>query len=114
MSRMSNEQIKTASEIANPWCPERELLLKDFAMACPFVTLEKRPHKTLEASSITRKAINNASVACAQGAFILLSIIYPQNIGIHNVTDKDLEAFCHMWKCYGYFLGLEDEYVIVY
>ncbi|XP_032690784.1 uncharacterized protein LOC116853720 [Odontomachus brunneus] len=40
----------------------------------------------------------------------MLAIIYPQNIGIHDATDEDLEAFCHMWKCYGYFLGIEDEY----
>lgn len=111
MLTMNDEQVKAASKIENPLCLERESFLKDFTLACPFGKLKERPY--IVSSKMKTKAINNATVSIAQGSFILLSIIYPQNIGIHNVTDEDLEAFCHMWRCYGYFLGLEDEYVIV-
>lgn len=44
---LSNEQINTASRITNSWCPERELLLKDFAAVCPFKKLSQRPYKQL-------------------------------------------------------------------
>ncbi|XP_014478924.1 PREDICTED: uncharacterized protein LOC106746642 [Dinoponera quadriceps] len=49
-------------------------------------------------------------MAVAQANFIMLPVLYPQKIGMHSITDEDLEAFCHMWKCYGYFLGIEDEF----
>ncbi|XP_014475023.1 PREDICTED: uncharacterized protein LOC106744613 [Dinoponera quadriceps] len=53
--------------------------------------------------------LNNMVMAVAQAHFIMLPVLYPQKVGMHFVTDEDLEAFCHMWKCYGYFLGIEDE-----
>ncbi|KAL6264641.1 hypothetical protein P5V15_004742 [Pogonomyrmex californicus] len=75
----------------NPWIPDRELLLKDFAAICPFEKLRQCPYICINKSS-----------------FLVLFLLYPQNIGIHNVADEDLEAFCHIWKCYGYFLGEDN------
>jgi len=57
------------------------------------------------------KSINNADFAIIQSLFIILPLLYPQNIGIYDATDEDLKGYCHMWKCYGYFLGIEDKYV---
>ncbi|RLU14678.1 hypothetical protein DMN91_013045 [Ooceraea biroi] len=54
--------------------------------------------------------MNNADMADIQCSFLGLTVLYPKNIGIHNATDEDLDAFCHMWRCYGYFLGIADEY----
>ncbi|EFN76930.1 hypothetical protein EAI_10499 [Harpegnathos saltator] len=113
ISRMNKEQVNAAIKIAYTLYPEDELFLKDMASIYPSENPERHRNKVLETSELTIKALNNTTVTVAQGSFILLSIIYPQNTGLHNATDEDLEAFCHMWKCYGYFLGAEDEYVII-
>ncbi|XP_025153372.1 uncharacterized protein LOC112588267 isoform X2 [Harpegnathos saltator] len=110
ISRMNKEQVNAATKIAYTLYPEDELFLKDMDSIYPSENPERHRNKVLKTSELTIKALNNTTVTVAQGSFILLSIIYPQNIGLHNATDEDLEAFCHMWKCYGYFLGAEDEY----
>jgi len=112
--QMDNEQIAAACTFANPWSPDRKLLQKDFAAACPLEKFdEQRPYMLCKNSLYKPKAINNADFAVTQGCmFVALPLLCPQNIGIYNATDEDLEGFCHMWKCYGYFLGMEDEYVL--
>ncbi|XP_011139204.1 uncharacterized protein LOC105183050 [Harpegnathos saltator] len=110
VSQMDNEQYYAASKIANSWCPEYELLRKDFATTCPFEEPRQRPYKMFDGTSYKLKSINDMTMAITQANFVLLPVLYPQNIGIHGVTDEDLEAYCHMWKCYGYFLGIKDEY----
>ncbi|EFN84664.1 hypothetical protein EAI_03450 [Harpegnathos saltator] len=109
VSQMDNEQYYAASKIANSWCPEYELLRKDFATTCPFEEPRQRPYKMFDGTSYKLKSINDMTMAITQANFVLLPVLYPQNIGIHGVTDEDLEAYCHMWKCYGYFLGIKDE-----
>lgn len=112
LCKMDNGQIDAACVFAKPWCPDRELLLKDFTAACPSEEFKQRPYVICSKSLYKQKSINNSDMAGVQSSFIVLPVLYPQNIGIHNTTDEDLEAFCHMWRCFGYFLGLEDEYVI--
>ncbi|KAL0106516.1 hypothetical protein PUN28_016308 [Cardiocondyla obscurior] len=107
---MSHEQIAAKCTLANPWNPDREMLLKDFSAACPPEKHGQRPQKISQKSSYKPKGINNGDFAMTQFCFIVLPVLYPKNIGIHDATDEDLEAFCHMWKCYGYFLGIDDEY----
>ncbi|KAL6420203.1 hypothetical protein ACFW04_013823 [Cataglyphis niger] len=94
LCQMDNEQIDGKSKIAEPWCPDHEIFLKDFAMS--FAT---RP-----------KGTNNVDLPATQAVFVCMVLLRPQDIGIHNAIDKDIDAFCHMWRCYGYFLGLEDKY----
>ncbi|XP_036148782.1 uncharacterized protein LOC118647631 isoform X2 [Monomorium pharaonis] len=106
--QMEHEQITSACTFANPWSLDRELLLKDFASAGLPEKFE--PDKFVSKLPCKPKGINNSDFAIAQGAFVTLPLLYSQSIGIYNATDEDLEAFCHMWKCFGYFLGLEDEY----
>ncbi|XP_014478876.1 PREDICTED: uncharacterized protein LOC106746620 isoform X2 [Dinoponera quadriceps] len=110
MSKLSNEQFAVEAKIADPLSLERETFLKTFATECPFKKLGQRPYKTLNASSVTTDFVNNGTMFNVQGGIITLIIIYSQNIGIQDITDDDLEAYCHMWKCYGYLLGMEDEY----
>ncbi|XP_071576805.1 uncharacterized protein [Temnothorax nylanderi] len=107
--QMDNEQIAAACTFANPWCVDRELLLKDFAAISSPEKFGQR-HTIINKSPYKPKGINNADFSFAQCCFIVAPLLYPQNIGIHDHTDEDLEAFCYMWKCYGYFLGMEDEY----
>jgi len=51
---------------------------------------------------------SDADMAGTQWGLIGLVLLCPQNIRIHNAID-DIEAFCHMWRCYGYCLGIKDE-----
>jgi len=112
LCQMSNEQIDAACKFANPWAPDRELFLKDFAAVCSPEKFRQRPYIMFSKPSPYRpNGINNADFAITQSCFLIVPLLYPQNVGIYDATDEDLEGFCHMWKCYGYFLGLEDEYV---
>lgn len=112
VSQLTREELDAACTFANPWCPDREVLLKDFAASCPFgktgcpytvITELAKPNRPID--------FNNADMAGIQGVIIYYVLLYPKHVGIHDSNDKDLEAFCHMWRCYGYFLGIKDEYV---
>nr|XP_012225824.1 PREDICTED: LOW QUALITY PROTEIN: uncharacterized protein LOC105674220 [Linepithema humile] len=110
LRKLDNEQIDAASKIAEPWCPDREIFLKDFATACPFEKFAQFPFTMMSESPYRPKGINNMDLASVQAAFVGMFVLRPQDIGVHNATDEDIESFCHMWRCYGYFLGLEDEH----
>ncbi|CAL1683253.1 unnamed protein product [Lasius platythorax] len=110
LCNLDKEQIDNASKIAEPWCPDHEILVKDFAAACPFERSGQRPYIVFEKSPYRPKGVNNADMAGVQCSFVALFLLCPQSIGVHDATDEDLEAFCHMWRCYGYCLGMEDEY----
>ncbi|XP_020280841.1 uncharacterized protein LOC109853304 [Pseudomyrmex gracilis] len=110
LRELTHEEIDNLSNIAEPWCPDRELLLKDFAAACPFQKIEYRPYIVMSKSSHKPKGINNADSAVVQCSFASMVLLFSQYLGIHDATDEDLEAFAHMWRCYGYCLGIEDEY----
>lgn len=112
LSELSKNQIDAACTFENPWCPDRELLLKDFADACPFEKVGQRPYKFLAELSSEQKYFTTFELAITQCTFVSLIILHPKEFGVHDATDEDLEAFCHMWRCYGYYLGLEDEYVL--
>lgn len=111
---LTNEQIDIATKFKEPWAPEHELLLKDFTMACPFEKLGQCPYKMISKSSVRPRNVNNAYLAGVQGTFLILPFLYPESIGLYGVTHEDLDAFCYLWKCYGYFLGMEDEYVQIF
>lgn len=105
--KLDNEHIDNASQITEPWCPDHELLRKDFAAACPFENFGQRPYILFD-KMLKPKGINNADMAISQCCFISPLILWPEDIGVH-ATNDDLEAVCHMWRCYGYFLGIKDE-----
>lgn len=112
--QMDNLQIDIMSKIAEPWCPNREMFLEDFATACPFEKLGQRPYIMMSESSYRPKGVNNMDFAMVQAVLISMFLLRPRDIGVHNATDEDIEAFCHMWRCYGYYLGMEDEYVVIF
>ncbi|XP_029163123.1 uncharacterized protein LOC114934610 [Nylanderia fulva] len=110
LCQMDNEQIDAAAKIAELYRSDREILLEDFATACPLEKIGQRPYIAISESPHKPKGINNMDLAAVQAGFIGLFLVRPQDIGVHNATDQDIEAFCHMWRCYGHYLGLEDEY----
>ncbi|XP_011706118.1 PREDICTED: uncharacterized protein LOC105461313, partial [Wasmannia auropunctata] len=110
LRRLDHKQIDNECKITEPWCPDHELFLKDFAAACPFEKYGQRPNILIDNSPYKPKGINNADMAGVQCCVIGSVLLCPQLIGVHNATDEDIEAFCHMWRCYGYYLGIEDKY----
>ncbi|XP_011706660.1 PREDICTED: uncharacterized protein LOC105461852, partial [Wasmannia auropunctata] len=110
LCELDDEQIDNESKIAKLWCPDRELFLQDFAAACPLEKDGQRPSVLIYKSPFKPKGINNADIAGLQFGFISLVLLCPQLIGVHNATDENIEAFCHMWRCYGYYLGMEDRH----
>jgi len=77
LCQMSNEQIDAACKFANPWAPERELLLKDFAAVCSPEKFRQRPYTMLiKSSSYKPKDINNANFAITQSLFIVLPLLH--------------------------------------
>ncbi|XP_011050627.1 PREDICTED: uncharacterized protein LOC105143819 [Acromyrmex echinatior] len=109
LHKLDNEQINNESKIAEPWCPDRKLFLKDFA-ACPLEQHGQHPYTIMYKSPYKPKGMNNAEMAGTQCSFISLILLCPEKIGVHNATNEDMEAFCHMWRCYGHYLGMENEY----
>lgn len=110
LSGLDNHKVDAACKFENPWCPDRQLLLKDFAEACPFEMIGQCPYKSFIDLPFKRKYINNGDMAMLQCFFAGFILVYPQNFGVHDATDEELEGFCHMWRCFGYYLGMEDKY----
>jgi len=54
LCELDNEQIENEFKIVEPWCSDRELLLKDFSAACPFEKNGRRPYIIINKSSYRR------------------------------------------------------------
>lgn len=98
-----NEEIDRATKIRDPWCPNRETILKDFS-SCPYPTVENGCLHLL----ITPKGLNQADMGATQFTFVGMVLLYPHKFGIY-ASDEDMAAFCHTWRGIGYLLGMEDQ-----
>lgn len=99
----SNEEIDAASEISNPNCPDRKMILEDFS-SCPYPTVKNDCFHLL----IKPTGLSQGEMSGTQFAFMGFIVLYPREFGIY-ASDEDLEAFCHLWKSIGYRLGVKDE-----
>lgn len=107
------ETIDAATKIENPFCPSRDILLKDFNETCPPEFVGQTPFMLIrnpELNFIKPKGLNQADMALTQFGFCGLIILYPEYFGVFHVTDDDMEAFCHTWRGIGYLLGIDDEF----
>ncbi|XP_008546436.1 uncharacterized protein LOC103570462 isoform X2 [Microplitis demolitor] len=110
LNAMSNEDVDKAATIENPWSPMRNILLEDFQSVCPVSLHGQCPFLMGALDSVRLKKMNQGEMALTQGSFVCLTILYPEAFGIHDATDDDLDAFCHLWRGIGYLLGIEDEF----
>ncbi|XP_011690431.1 PREDICTED: uncharacterized protein LOC105451581 [Wasmannia auropunctata] len=62
LGKLDHEQIDNESKIAEPWCPDRELFLQDFAAACPLEKDGQFPTIVLDKSPYKPKGVNNADM----------------------------------------------------
>lgn len=105
LCRKNFEEIDRDSKIENTWCPMLGKISRDFADACPKAKNQQCPY------TMTRtRGLNQGDMSGTQFASMGLIVLYPEQFGIHNANDEDLEAFCHLWRGLGYLLGIEDQY----
>lgn len=61
-------------------------------------------------SSDKRIFINQFNMSMTQFGFVGLLLLYPAKFGASQASDEELEAFAHLWKAIGYYLGIKDKY----
>ncbi|EFN67112.1 hypothetical protein EAG_12674, partial [Camponotus floridanus] len=86
-------------------CPMFQTIAKDFADTCPLAKSRQCPYTMSK-----MKGLNQGDMSGTQFACMGLIVLYPEQFGIYNVSDEDLEAFCHLWRGLGYLLGIQDQY----
>ncbi|XP_072755692.1 uncharacterized protein [Anoplolepis gracilipes] len=101
----SDDQIDQASRIPNINCPAFQTIAKDFVDVCPTAKTWQCPYTMLRI-----KGLNQGDMSGTQFASMGLLILYPEQFGLYDASDEDLEAFCHLWRGLGYLLGIEDQY----
>jgi len=105
LSKKSFEEIDRDSKIQNAWCPMLGKITDDFADACPMAKNLQCPY------TMTRtRGLNQGDMLGTQFACMGLIVLHPEQFGIHDASDEDLEAFCHLWRGLGYLLGIKDQY----
>ncbi|KAL6435069.1 hypothetical protein ACFW04_005279 [Cataglyphis niger] len=102
---MSDEQIDLASEISHIKCPAFKTIARDFADTCPMAKSRQCPY-----TMSRMKGLNQGDMSGTQFACMGLIVLYPEQFGVYDASDEDLEAFCHLWRGLGYLLGIEDRY----
>jgi hypothetical protein len=89
------------------WSPLREKICEDFQVSCPYPRSNQRPFLDYRKSPVF---VNQMNMAVTQFGFMGLFILFPGRFGAHGLSDEDMDAFVHLWRCLGYVLGLEDRY----
>ncbi|XP_065560317.1 uncharacterized protein LOC136027213 isoform X2 [Artemia franciscana] len=54
--------------------------------------------------------LSQTDMSFTQFGFMGLLVMYPEKFGIHYPVKRELDGFIHMWKVFGYMLGIKDEY----
>nr|XP_046488049.1 uncharacterized protein LOC124221784 isoform X1 [Neodiprion pinetum] len=106
----TTEETDNAVKIPNLSCPSRDMLLKDFSEACETPAVGQCPFLVKPNDPDRPKGFNQFEMSFTQWQLVGLVICYPQYFGIHDATEEDLDAYCHLWRSIGYQLGAEDEY----
>ncbi|XP_011169080.1 uncharacterized protein LOC105202327 [Solenopsis invicta] len=105
LCREKFEEIDENSKILNAFCPVLGKIKRDFADACPIAKSQQCPYTMTKT-----RGLNQGDMSGTQFASMGLIVLYPEQFGIHNASEEDLDAFCHMWRGLGYLLGIEDHY----
>jgi len=89
------------------WSPLHEMIREDFQGSCPYPRPNQRPFLNYQRNTVF---LNQMEMAITQFGFVGLFILFPKKFGAHGVSDEDMNAFVHLWRCLGYILGTEDRY----
>jgi hypothetical protein len=89
------------------WSPFHEKIREDFQVSCPYPSPNQCPYLN---NSNNPVFVNQMDMAVTQFGFVGLFVLFPGRFGAHGISDEDMDAFVHLWRCLGYVLGLEDRY----
>ena len=112
LEETKDEDIDAAAKIEKPYCPTKDILIRDFQSSCPAPAPGQCPYRLFRDPnliSVKLKGLNQGEMVATQFGFVGLMILYPKSFGAYNATEEDLEAFCHTWRGLGYLLGMDDE-----
>ena len=56
------------------------------------------------------KPFSEVDMALIQGSFFAPYLLYPEHYGVTRVPRKDLADFVHLWRTFGYYLGIDDAF----
>lgn len=113
LKKYDNKTLCEGSTLKNPYAPSYELLRQDLQETCPIPAEGQCPFNMWNSASPKKiKPMSQVDMAMVQLSYVAFIVMKPEIVGIHNATDEDIEAFCHMWKGIGYLLGIENEFNI--
>ena len=56
------------------------------------------------------KPFSEFDMALIQGSFFAPYLLYPEHYGVTKVPRNQLENFTHLWRTFGYYLGINDAF----
>lgn len=56
----------------------------------------------------SKQSFNQFDMTLVQAAFFAAVMIYPEHYGSSSATEKELEGFIHVWRVFGYYMGIAD------
>lgn len=57
----------------------------------------------------SKKSFTQFDMTLVQAAFFAAVMIYPEHYGSKYATKQELEGFIHVWRVFGYYMGISDE-----
>jgi len=54
------------------------------------------------------KSFSQFDMTLVQAAFFAAVLVYPEHYGGTNATKKELEGFVHVWRVFGYYMGISE------
>lgn len=56
----------------------------------------------------SKQAFSQFDMTLVQAAFFAAVIIYPEHYGSNTASAQELEGFIHVWRVFGYYMGISD------
>lgn len=109
LRNLTNNEIDKAAKMNPKLSSKLKITIDDFLDCCPAPKIGQCPFLSMNYRNNRLTGLNQTEMSITQWGFVGLIVSYPKSFGVHNATDDDLDAFCHMWRGIGHRLGIEDE-----
>lgn len=87
-------------------CEQDRILLADIAAIRDNTDIPQEFYDYINDS----KPFSEVDMALIQGSFFAPYLLYPEHYGTTKVSRNDLESFTHLWRTFGYYLGISDAF----
>ncbi|XP_046394372.1 uncharacterized protein LOC124162066 [Ischnura elegans] len=78
------------------------------ATGCPFAGATSLSRGGLKSGC--KFHLNQLELSITQFGFMGLIVLFPEKFGAHGASQEDLEAFVHLWRVLGHYLGIKEKY----